>query len=938
MFEGDNSELKDQLMQLEGRVNDLESGGADVSKVRLALEKLKNIPLENGVDKLTAPMKKLEGVISRLEKKKTGGRARRVAKPKKGAEPEKSEERAIEIVAPKEPEAVDPPHSDKMEFDEEACKEKIQSLKKRLRYARGKGADIKPIADHVGQLQKAINDRDQNMFDSYFEPTLSWIDELDQQQKVSGLVDIINGINDWIELLSRADPEKDLSGVVERVNVLAEGIEGFDSEGIEKATSDAESMKKELEADIEKVNEKVREGIEKRFGDIDAILNETKEEVYGPFRQELETLRATEGDPSQVDEGARDLLKRIRSEINSEGLKKLETILISVEPLIARAGSIEGKDSPTYLKLIKEKEQVITTSEEEIDKAMSMVDLLLDAAARAVAVSEENWILNLNGSISKENARAEGLRDPYIDPSPVLKILDRAKGLVDDGKLEGAQDLLNKAIAATDKLKGRKKTAQAQAQISEIEQQLSEMEAGGVDISPVREALDEVQAAMAGGEFTEMEGALAKARERVGFLRLEELKVEYQQLLIPILNDLRALKNEGKDVIELEKKFDEVKLTYTQRNFAEAVSEAGKLRAELIGIRISDILRESLDLIAQTIKEAEGVIVDVAPYRERLTAADHLMDKGKIDEALDLVTRVQVELDIELNTRVFSMLERQIRNLMTEGSSLSLPLEEVEKRISEATELTHEDKYNGALEKLASIKVELEGQLTLRRAEVQMEDLMGKIREARSIGLSIADYKTSHTKARIKLDAGDIEGAAGEVISKIPQLEGEITKRKGVLEVLDRLRGRLLAQEGKISRLISNGVSVGELPNKVNKVRENIDSLDVVTAEVGLEGLEGEIYTLIQATSTGAAPRPQSRSTIEEVERLTSLQKDLTPEEARKKLFELIPKIKKVMASSRSGGEGCKRDLEVIMKLVASRDYQRAYDTSLVCYRRAQEE
>ena len=940
MSEGDNNELTDQLTRLEGRVNDLESEGADVSKVRLALEKLKNVPLDNGTDQLTSPMKKLEGVISRLEKKKKGGRVRRVAKPKKAAAAELKEEgeQAIKVEDLPELEIIDAPDAEKLEFDEETCKERIHSLKNRLRSARERGGDIKPIADHVGQLQRAINDRDQNMFDSYYEPTLNWIDELDHQQKISGLVDMINGINDWIELLSRADPEKDLSEIVERVDVLTGGIEGFDGGGIEKAISDAESIKKELEADVEKVNRGVREGLERTFLDIDAILKEAKGEVYDPFHQELETLRADECDPSQIVEGARDLLKRVRSEINSEGLKKLESILISVEPLIARAGSIEGQDSPIYIKLIKEKEQVIATSEEDIDKAMSMVDLLLDAAARAVAVSEENWIVNLNGSISNENRRAEDLRDPYIDPSPVLKILDRAKGFVDDGKLESAQDLLNKATAATDKLKARKKTAQAQAQISEIEQQISEMEAGGVDISPVREALDEMQAAMASGEFTDMEGSLAKARERVGFLRLEELKVEYQQLLIPILNDLRALKNEGKDVNELEKRFDDIKLTYTQRNFAEAVSEAGKLRAELIGIRIADILRESMDLITQTMTEAEGVIVDVAPYRERLTAADPLINNGKIDEALELVTRVQVEIDIELNTRLFSMLERQIRGLMAEGSNFSLALEEVEGRINEATELTHDDKYGDALEKLASIKVELESQLTLRRAQAQMEDLMGKIREARSIGLSIADYKTSHTKARIKLDAGDIEGAVEEVTSKIPQLEGEITKRKGVLEVLDRLRGRLLAQEGKISRLVSNGVSVGELPNMVNKVRENIDSLDVVSAEVGLEGLEAEIYKLIQATSTGAAPRPQRRATIEQVERPLSPEEDLTPEEARKKLFELIPKIKKVMASSRSSGEGCKQDLEVIMKLVASRDYQNAYKTSLECYRRANEE
>ncbi len=939
MSEGDQDEHEDQLSLLEGRLNSLESEGADVSKVRIALDKLKNVPLDNGEDKLSAPMKKLEGVISRMEKKKkTGGRVRRVAKPKKAATAEPQEEETTEAEAPKEPEVVEAPDAEKVEFNKESCKEKIQSIKKRLRSARERGGDIKPIADHLVQLQKAVDEQDQNTFDSYHEPTVSWIDELDHQLNLSELVEMINGINDWIELLYRADPEKDLSGIVERVNTITEGVEGLDSEGIEKSTSDAGSIKKELEADIEKVNSETRKGLDRRLADIDAILKEAQGDVYGPFRQELETLKGEKGDLFTMDEAANDLLKRVGAEINSEGLKKLEKILISVEPLIARTGSIEGHDSPTYIKLTEEKEKVIATSEKDIDKAMEMVDTLLDTAARAVAESEENWIGDLNDSISKEKTRAEGLRDPYIDPSPVLKILDKAQGLVDDGKLEDAQNLLNKAVTATDRLKAKRKTAQVQDQISGIEQQLSEMETRGVDVTPVREVLNDVQAAMVNGDFTEMEGSLAKARERVGFLKIEELKVEYQQLLIPILNDLRTLKNEGKDVSKMENRFEDIKLTYTQRNFSDAVEEAGKLRAELISIRIADILRESLDLIAQTIKEAEGVIVDVAPYRERLEGVDPLLNKGKVDEALDLVTRVQAELDIELNTRVFSLLERQIRSLMAEGSNFSLALEEVEGRINEATELTHDDRYVDAMEKLASIKVELENQLTLSRAQAQMNDLLAKIREARSIGLSIADYKASHTKAKIKLDAGDIKGAVDEVSSKIPQLEGEITKRKGVLEVLDRLRGRLLAQEGKISRLVSNGVSVGDLPNMVNTVREKIDSLDVVSAEVGLESLEGEIYKLIQATSTGTPPRPQRRTMIQQVEKPTGSKEDLNPEEARKKLFELIPKIKKEMASNRSGGDACKQDLEVIMKLVASRDYLNAYNTSLECYRHIKEE
>ncbi len=939
MCKGDGNKLADQLSRLEDRVNDLESKGVDVSKVRLALDKLKKAPIDSGEEKLSAPMKKLEGVVSRLEKKKVGGRVRKVAKQKKAtaAEPQEKEEQAIEVEALPELEVIDEPDAEKRDFNKESCKDKIKSLEDRLRSARERGGDIKPITDHMGQLQKAIKDRDQNMFDSYYEPTLSWIDELDHQLKVSGLAEMIAVIDNWIELLGRADPEKDLTDIVERVKTISGGTPGADGEGIERFTDEAESIKKELEADIEKVNTEVRKGVDRTFADIDALLKEAQGEIYDPFRQELETLRAGEGDLFTTDEAASDLLKRVRAEINSEGLRKLEKILISVEPLIARTGSIEGQDSPIHTRLIADKEKVITTSEEDIDKAMSMVDHLLDAAARAVAESEENWILNLNDSISKEKTRAEGLRDPYIDPSPVLKILDKAKDFVDDGKLERAQDLLNKAVIAIDKLKARKKTAQVQDQTSEIEQQLLEMEAREVDVSPVREALNEVQAAMANGDFTDMEGSLAKARERMSFLRIEELKVEYQQLLIPILNDLRTLKNEGKDVNELERRFDDVKLTYTQRNFTEAVEEAGKLRAELIQMRIVDILRESLDLITQTMKEAES-IVDVTSYLERLVGADPLINEGKIDEALDLVTRIQVELDIELNTRVYSMLERQIRSLMAEGSNFSLALDEVEGRINEATELTHEDKYTDALEKLASIKVELEDQLTLRRAQAHMDDILAKIREARSIGLSITEYKTSHTKARIKLDAGDIKGAAEEVSRKIPRLEGEITKRKGVLEVLDRLRGRLLAQEGKISRLLSNEVSVGDLPDMVNTVREKIDALDVVSAEVGLEGLEEEINKLIRATSTGAAPKPQRRTTMQQVERPIGPGEDITPEEARKKLFKLIPKIKKEMAFNRSGGEAFKRDLEVIMKLVAGRDYLKAYTTSLECYRRVKEE
>ena len=616
----------------------------------------------------------------------------------------------------------------------------------------------------------------------------------------------------------------------------------------------------------------------------------------------------------------------------------MEKILISVEPLIVRAGSIEGEDSPTYINLLQEKEKVIATSEEDIDLAMKMVDVLLDIAARAVAESEERWISNMNDTISREKVRAEGLKDPYIDPSPVLKILEKAQTLVDDGKLEEAQGLLNKGVAAINKLKKKKKVAYVKDQITAIEQQLSELEGRGIDGSPVRQALEDAQAAMTDEDGTEMEGYLASARERIGFLNLEELKVEYQQLLIPILNDLRTLKNDGRDVGGLQEKFEEIKLTYTQRKFQEAVDEAKRLRKELIQIRIADILRESLDLITQTLREAEGVLVDVSSYRERLSGADPLINEGKIDEALDLVTRAQVELDIEINTRVFSLMERQIRDLLAQGAELSIAVDVVEGKIGEANDLTLDEKHAEAMEKLATIKVELEEEIKHKGAQAQMASLMVKIREARSIGLSIADYKTSHTKAKIKMDSGDIDGAVEEITRKIPELEEEIAGRRGAMEVLERLRGRLLAQEGKISRLASNGVAVDDLNAMVDTARGQIDSMDTVSTESALETLEEAISRVIQTTLPGAPLQPVRKPTIQQVDPPASTMEDLSPEGARKKLFELIPKIKREMAASRTGGETFKKDLEVIMKLVAGRDYLKAYSTSLECYNRVKNE
>jgi nucleoside diphosphate kinase len=249
---------------------------------------------------------------------------------------------------------------------------------------------------------------------------------------------------------------------------------------------------------------------------------------------------------------------------------------------------------------------------------------------------------------------------------------------------------------------------------------------------------------------------------------------------------------------------------------------------------------------------------------------------------------------------------------------------------------------------LSKFREKLARKVAQSKVEGLMKKMVQLIKKGRTVGLQVTPYKASMTKSKVLLDAGDVEAAYQLVSRQVDTLETTISERRQLVARLDKLRGNLLAQEGKLSRLERSGVSVEEFKERVDKVKQLIEDSNHNEAEEELLAMDQDINRLL--TMKPEQLKREMMTTIMEeqesrplsIDRLkpVSVQRDSGPvdtDQARSELFTLIPKIKLEISKLHSQGletEDFKMDIERIQNLVIKRQYLQAYELGKTCYRR----
>ncbi|MEA3559709.1 MAG: hypothetical protein U9R75_10690, partial [Candidatus Thermoplasmatota archaeon] len=642
----------------------------------------------------------------------------------------------------------------------------------------------------------------------------------------------------------------------------------------------------------------------------------------------------------------KELENTILDEKRSIKVRKLDKYLVSMEPLIEKIKEGRGEDSKDHMSLQEEKEEILALSETDIDSSLEKVGKLLDRTTLLIVEIEEKMVERLEESILSEKKKATKLSD-IMETGPVITILEKADDFLQEGTIDQASKLLDRAIVVFGNLQRQKEKEDIKVSLERYESKVKEYREIGLDVSPMKEPLVEAWNGLKGDDREKVKRYIEQIEDRLSYLRVEELKLVYQKVLINIINSLKRLRENGDDVRELETRLDDLKLLYMDRKFEEAIQAASELENAVSRLKLGKVLEERFIKIRETVTEAEGLLVDVEGPKQKLVEADELRGAGDLSASLDMLVNAQVEIEDMMTRRTFSFIEKEIRNIVDECKRFSIEIGDTESIMNQAYGLADDDNYREAMDLLANFRDKLSKKMMLKRADVQITKLGNKIKEARPLKLNVSMYKAALTKARVLLDAGDVESAFELTKSDLAKIEDEIMLSRQARSRLDKLRGRLLAQEGKLSRLVRDDIDIRGMDQKVSDIRDLIDALKTDEVEDQINDLEVAINTILthrpeqlkkEMVSTLVEkkdePRPLSID-VKKEERAPLKAVDTTPEKARSELFILIPKIKTEITRLNSKGidtESYKREIAGIQKMVMERKYVDAVTQAKGCF------
>ncbi|MGA1866872.1 MAG: hypothetical protein ACMUFK_05330 [Thermoplasmatota archaeon] len=682
---------------------------------------------------------------------------------------------------------------------------------------------------------------------------------------------------------------------------------------------------------------------------VEDMINEISgEQDTASLKEELGETRGLlfDGDIIDAWNKTQELVLKVESENNTTDFRKLEALLLSVGPLMGKIEASEGAASRIYLKLKKDQDSIIEMASKEPKRALESMNIFLDRISAEAAEIEEKPIRDIQKRISELRSRAEDI-SKFIETSAVLKILEKADSLVLDGALDEAGTLLKKAETALSRLKEERANEIASLRIEEIKVAMTVMEKKGLDVSPLKGPLNDAQRSMKEHNMEQFEKNMSMIDQKLLYISNEEMKIEYQRNLTKIMNQMKILRDDGQEVEDLETELDEMRSLYLDREYEEAVKVSGTLLDRISPRHFYSVIDKRKQMVEETIMEADALGLDVTSSREKLSRAIELIKAKEPEKAVDLLIEAQVELEERMTRRMFSAVETEIVDLASQCKDHGLEVGDINEHISTAYSLADEGKNKEALEHLIGLRESLAIKESVFKVKDLIREISDLIRQGRFLGMEVSQYKAILTKSRVLMEVGDTNGAHDLLDRVIKKLSVKIDERKTLQDKMDKLRGNLLAQKGKVSRLERSGVAVDGFKKRIQNITALIDSLDHQNAENALAEMDTEINELLTASPEQLkkvmvstimeeqAPKPVS----EEMPPSKSGRKEQVSEDdrARTELFTLIPKIKVEIMKMHSKGmetEDYKRDIETIQNLVIQRQYIRALELGRDCFSR----
>ncbi|MGA1793667.1 MAG: hypothetical protein ACMUHM_06935 [Thermoplasmatota archaeon] len=811
------------------------------------------------------------------------------------------------------------------------------------------GGDITPIQPHIEYMKSCMENEDESGFQSYLSTSREWLEQYLRNLRLTGIESIASGIRSRIEDLTRVG-ETDLAKSIEGdLGKAQEGYQDKDLKGLREVWKVLNGMEDGLKKTFTKVTEDLTLRINETLSKVESIIRDLSDDVdTSSIRDELQEVKELlfNGDYIEATVRGKELLAKAMAEKDSKEMRRLESLLLSIEPIMAKIEETKGADSAEYKDLKKEQEMIIERSRSDPKEALKLMESFLDMVTTESAEIEEKYVKNLQNKVKELRKGAEGLSDT-IDVTPILNILDKSENLVIEGSVEEAQQMVKKASAAFAKLKEKKSFEVATFRINEIKEKMKILQGKGVDISPLEDPVQKASGFLSSRDMAEFDKVMEVIDQKLVYMSNEEAKLDYQKLLIKIVNGIQELKADKQEIELLEKDLENLKEMFKDRKFEEAVSEAESLFQRVSSRRLYKVINKRKHIVEETIREADGLLLDILPSKQKLAQAIKHIENKEHSEALDLLIEAQVDLEERMTQRTFSIVEKEIRDLASECKSRKVEIGDLDAKISQAYSLADEDKFKEAMDHLNQLRESLWIKVATFRVGDLIEKMSQLIKQGRAVGIEVSQYKAVLTKSKVLMDAGDVESAL-ELLSKVSgNLAEKVSDKKALQVRLDKLRGNLIAQQGKISRLQRSGMQVDSFRERVQRITGLIDALDHHQAEKELIEMDQEVNELLTRSPEqlktemmttimgGQAARP---STVDKIQPKDQSKPEVVDnDKARNELFTLIPKIKVEITRLHSKGrevDEFKRDIETIQNLVLQKQYIRAYELGRDCYGR----
>ncbi len=925
--------------------------GIDMGKVRSLIDNIEKEAPSQKKDNILIALAKLESYLDRVEqlaRKKDAQATSRTTDEGPSPEPGQTSssgsgpEPAVTPssggeAASEAPVAKVPPVFDKERVRSE--KERITTLCKEVVTC---GGDTSPIEPHLNALDEAAGSRDGVLFEQYRSIVLEWLTAYLGNLHRASIASTLGEVEAISADFSSIGRDQDIKEQMDEASSKASIPGDATLDDLRDRTEGLKLIKGALTEKRSNMVKEISEGLRDTVKYIRKMISDLPEE--GPsagFREDLSRLDSLvqSGEVLKGFNEGKDLMERVKKELRDRNRSRLEKMLISVEPLLERISLGRGSSSELFTSLRREKEDLLELSTKDLDKALKRAEALLDKVSLAIADIEEGSVNRLEDKIREARVKAEDLKD-VLDVTPIVSILQRADDLALEGDVDTATKMVERALSAFDKLKEKKLLDQAALSLSEIQTKMADLSDKAMDTTPLQAPVGRARDALERKDLKAFEEALLLINEKLELLRGEELRVEYHGRLMGLVNEMNYLKKEGFEVTYLEKKLEEARTSFHDRKLKDAVEMEKGIREEIVRIRLRGTLDRRLLAVEGTIKEAEGLLLDMEEVTELLVKARQHLANEELDGALDRASAAQALSEDLLMHRTYSMMEKEVRQMVTELTSFSIDAGDVDLRIKQAYSLADDEKFKEAMESFLQLKDELSRKLIDKKAEWTVKELGNKIKEARAAGMNISPLKAALTKAKVLLDAKDLESAVKVATEQINIIDSKLNERKDVQSNLDGQRGRLIGMEVKIGQLVKAGAQMGDLKDRVSSIRDLIDNGEMEGAESELSRLDMDLNALLtpnvrEKMASTARPSSQATVTDKDQEKGPMKEEDVDPEEAYEELKIVIKRIQEEMKLLPQKGprmDEIKKEIVKVQQMVIQKRYVEAYRMASNCY------